>query len=237
MWSGPRNISTALMRSFEARGDCAVSDEPLYGHYLHQTGLEHPGFEEVMASQSTDWEEIVDELTGPIPGARPLWYQKHMAHHLLPNMGRGWMGKLRHVLLIRHPDEVLASYLGARGTATLDDLGFRQQREILDFVRNDLGQRPLVLDSREVLERPAAALERLCAALDISYTDRMLSWAPGRRSSDGVWAKYWYGSVEKSTGFQPYVPRSVTIPSEFMPVLEEAIPLYERLSAERLVFE
>lgn len=237
MWSGPRNISTALMRSFEARGDCAVSDEPLYGHYLHQTGLEHPGFEEVMASQSTDWEEIVDELTGPVPEGKSLWYQKHMAHHLLPNMGRGWMGKLRHVLLIRHPEEVLASYLRARGTATLDDLGFRQQCEILDYVAGALGQQVLVLESREVLKRPAQALRCLCDALEIEFTERMLSWAPGRRSTDGVWAEHWYASVEKSTGFNPYVAHQVTIPSEYAHVLEQAIPLYRRLTAARLVLE
>jgi len=237
MWSGPRNISTALMRSFEARGDCAVTDEPLYAHYLDQTGIEHPGYAEVIASQSRDWESVVEVLSGPVPGNKPLWYQKHMAHHLLPNLGRAWMAKLRHVLLIRRPEEVLASYLRTRGTATLEDLGFEQQCEIVDFVTHELGQRPVVLESRDVLERPQASLGLLCEALGIDYTERMLSWTPGRRSTDGVWAKYWYASVEQSTGFQPYTPRQVNIPDEFTGVLEAAQPLYERLAAVKLVLE
>jgi hypothetical protein len=237
MWSGPRNISTALMRSFEARGDCAVTDEPLYAHYLDQTGIEHPGYAEVIGSQSRDWESVVEVLSGPIPGNKSLWYQKHMAHHLLPNLSRAWMAKLRHVLLIRRPEEVLASYLRTRGTATLEDLGFEQQCAILDFVTRELDQPPLVLESRDVLERPGDTLSLLCEALGIDYTERMLSWGPGRRSTDGVWAKYWYASVERSTGFQPYTHKPVAIPAEFMGVLEGARPLYDRLWSEKLILE
>ena len=234
MWSGPRNISTALMRSFEARGDCAVSDEPLYGHYLNHTGLDHPGADEVMASQATDWRVVVDELVGSPPAGQAIWYQKHMAHHLLDSMDRSWMAKLRHCLLIRRPESVLSSYLRTRGSATEDDLGFARQLEILDYARDFLGQEPIVIDSRDVLMAPEKLLRRLCEALGIPFTEAMLRWAPGPRDTDGVWAKYWYEKVEASSGFAPYKPTEVVIPVEFQPVLSAVQPMYERLYASRL---
>ena len=234
MWSGPRNISTALMRSFEARGDCAVSDEPLYAYYLKATGLEHPGAAEVMASQPTDWRVVIKQLTGPVPGSHEVWYQKHMAHHLLDDMDRGWMSRLRHCLLIRRPDAVLSSYLRARGTATLDDLGFARQVEILHYVKRELGQMPIVLDSRDVLMAPAEMLRRFCEALGVDYTPAMLRWPPGRRRSDGVWAKHWYARVEASTGFAPYREPIIDVPAAFQPVLDAAMPLYETLYEARI---
>ncbi len=110
MWSGPRNISTALMRSFEARPDTVVVDEPLYAHYLAVTGIDHPGREHIMASQPTRWQEVAAGLTGPLPGDPAVHYQKHMAHHLLPGVGRDWLGGLTHAFLIRDPAHVVASY-------------------------------------------------------------------------------------------------------------------------------
>jgi hypothetical protein len=210
MWSGPRNISTAMMRSFEARGDAAVIDEPFYAAYLHRTGLDHPMREAVIASQSTDPREVEAMLVGAVPGGKPVWYQKRMTLHMLPGFGIGWMAHVRNAFLIRHPREVLASYALKRSTVTSADIGFIQQREIFEREADRLGAAPPVVDGADVLENPGATLERLCAALGIPYTASMLRWPAGRRSTDGVWAPAWYLSVERSTrstGFAPQGPR------------------------------
>ena len=230
MWSGPRNISTAVMRAFENRDDCAVVDEPFYAHYLAKTGVDHPGIEEVVASQPTDWREVVAHLLGPIPGNRPIWYQKHMTHHLLPEIDRDWMRHLVHCFLIRHPAEVLSSYAKMRPNVTLEDLGFTQQTEIYD----DLGGDALVIDSRDVVENPRAILGRLCAELGIPFSEKMLSWPAGPRDTDGVWARHWYQNVWSSTGFQPPSRRQREYPRSLQPIVDAALPAYERLHAARL---
>jgi hypothetical protein len=230
MWSGPRNISTAMMRAFENREDCAVIDEPLYAHYLAKTRVDHPGIEEVIASQPTDWREVVAHLLGPIPHDRPIWYQKHMTHHLLPEIDREWMRHLVHCFLIRHPAEVLSSYAKTRANVTLEDLGFTQQVEIYDHLGGDA----LVIDSRDVLEDPRAVLSRLCAELGIPFSERMLSWPAGPRDTDGVWAAHWYHNVWSSTGFQPPSRRAPEYPRSLQPIVDAALPLYRRLHAARL---
>lgn len=236
MWSGPRNISTAMMRAWENRGDCAVSDEPLYAHYLARTGLDHPGAEEIVATGETDWRRVVDTLLGPAPGDKPVWYQKHMAHHLLAGMDRDWIAGLRNVLLVRDPREVVASYVKSRATVTPDDIGLPQQAALYD----DLcaaGVPPPVIDARDFLRAPAAYLRALCDWLAIPFTERMLHWPAGARDSDGVWAPHWYARVMASTGFEG--PRAQDGP----PVLAGAaadvaaacMPHYTRLHASRLV--
>jgi hypothetical protein len=157
-----------------------------------------------------------------------------MAHHLLPTMEREWMRAFRHCLLIRSPREVLASYLRARGTAVLADLGFELQCDIMDYIRRELDQVPIVIDSRDVLEAPGKLLPKLCEALEIDYRPTMLAWSPGSRETDGVWAKHWYGSVETSTGFSPYVAKPCVIPEAFQGVLKAAEPLYQRLYQARI---
>ena len=202
MWSGPRNISTAMMRAWENRGDCAVSDEPLYAHYLAATGADHPGRDEVIASGETDWRRVVADLLGPVPDDQPVWYQKHMTHHLLPGMDRDWIDSLTNILLIRDPAEVVASYLRARGTVSAEEIGLPQQSELFQRLCDRHGHAPPVIDAGEFLRDPEGHLRAVCALLGISFTARMLQWPAGPRASDGVWAPHWYHAVWRSTGFE-----------------------------------
>ena len=234
MWSGPRNLSTAMMRSFENRPDSVVVDEPLYAHYLATTRRPHPGFDEILASQSQDWREVTRWLTESEPEGATLWYQKHMAHHLLPSMGREWMKSLTHCLLIRDPRLVLASYARTRDQVMLDDLGFVQQQEIYDYLSEANERPPLVLSSRDVLMDPEGMLRALCVALELPFSDQMLRWPTGARETDGVWAKHWYASVEKSSGFGAYVAREPEVPAGYEGILDVAMPIFERLYERRL---
>jgi hypothetical protein len=234
VWSGPRNISTALMRSWENRGDTVVIDEPLYAHYLTTTGLDHPGRDEVIGAGEADWRTVVAELLGPVPAAVRVFYQKHMAHHLLPGMGRGWVAGLTNVILIRDPREVVASYVRSRADVTPDDLGVRQQVQLYDELVA-AGTPPPVLDARDVLLRPEAHLRALCRHVGVDFTTRMLAWPPGPRDSDGVWGRYWYGAVWKSTGFAEHRPRDPQLTGPAATVADECRPLYERLHGVRWV--
>ncbi|WP_328472229.1 HAD family hydrolase [Actinoplanes sp. NBC_00393] len=228
MWSGPRNISTAMMRSFSSRADTVVVDEPLYAHYLAVTGLDHPGRDEILASQPTRWQEVAAALTGPLPGHPAIQYQKHMTHHLLPTIGREWLGDLTHAFLIREPSQVVASYARVRGEPTLDDLGYPQQAEIFRTFGGP------VVDAADVLRDPEGTLRRLCAGLGFAFDPAMLSWAPGPRETDGVWAPFWYAAVRASTGFAPYDPSAVDVPARLRPLVEAARPYYEELAEHRL---
>lgn len=234
MWSGPRNISTAMMRAWENRDDCDVWDEPLYGNYLHKTGIAHPGAEEIIADQGTDLASIIDQCASNSPQQKPLFYQKHMTLHLLPEIDRGWLSSLINCFLIREPERVIASYTAVRDQATLDDIGFIQQAELFDYVTEMSGEMPIVIDSREFLLNPEGMLRRLCERLEIAFDDRMLSWSSGPRDSDGVWAKYWYDSVWNSTGFAPYVEKPLKLESREQSIADQARPYYERLYQHRL---
>jgi hypothetical protein len=233
MWSGPRNISTALMRAWENRGDCAVSDEPLYAHYLAHSGLDHPGRDQVISAGERDWRRVVDHLLGSAPDGLPLWYQKHMTHHLLPHIERGWIGTLRNVLLIRDPREVVASYVKSRASVTAEDIGLPQQVALFDEL-SAAGTPPPIIDAGDFLRAPEAHLRALCAWLGIDFSDRMLHWPAGPRASDGVWAPHWYANVLASTGFQPPTPRAFTLGGEAAEVAEQCRPHYERLYALRM---
>jgi hypothetical protein len=234
MWSGPRTLSTALMRSFENRPDTVVVDEPLYGYYLAETGIDHPGSDEIMASMPTSWPEVVDELTsGPLPVGRTVYYQKHMTHHLLPGIDRSRLGGLRHAFLIRDPRRLLASYAKVRHTPTLADLGLEQQAEIYRLFGGP------VIDAADLAGRPRESLLALCAALRIPFDEAMLSWPAGPRPSDGVWAKHWYARVWASTGFtaQPDASGDVTPPplsAELEDLAARCQPFYAQLAAHRL---
>jgi len=234
MWSGPRNISTAMMRAWENRLDTAVVDEPLYACYLAASGADHPGREEVIASQPTDWREVVASLTGHVPERKPIQYQKHMTHHMLPEFGREWLEQVSNCFLIRAPAEVVASYAETRNAPELADLGFVQQKELFDRVADRLGAAPPVIDATDVLRDPAGMLAALCDVLGVAFDARMLSWPPGRRSTDGVWAKHWYAAVERSTGFSPLRAGSKPVPRTLDHLVEAAMPIYERLAAHRL---
>lgn len=234
MWSGPRNISTAMMRAFENRPDTVVWDEPFYAAYLAMTGLDHPMRDEVIAAGPADWRDVVAGLVAPLPGPESVFYQKHMTHHMIPGIDRGWIDRVVSCFLIRDPREVLASYAAKRETVTLADIGFVQQAEIFDAVAERLGAAPPVIDAADVLRDPRAALGALCAACAIPFDDAMLSWPPGRRASDGVWAEHWYAAVERSTGFRPWRPREVVLDDALAPIAEAARPYYERLRAHRI---
>jgi hypothetical protein len=233
MWSGPRNISTAMMRAFENRPDTCVVDEPLYGHYLKETELEHPVAELVMQSQSCDWREVTAELLGPCPGGETVFYQKHMSHHLLPSIERDWMRNLSHAFLVRDPRAMLASYTEKRAEVTLEDLGLPQQVALFDWVETELGKHPLVLDSSDVLKDPRASLTKLCESVGIEFLEEMLTWPAGRRDSDGVWASWWYNNVMRSTGFLPHKEKSYRLDKEQEAIAEEAAPLYQYLLDKR----
>ncbi len=235
MWSGPRNISTALMRSFGARSDTAVVDEPFYAAYLAGSGSLHPMRDEVLASQPSDWRLVVAALLGPVPGGKPIFYQKLMTHHMLDDFGREWMGSMRNAFLIRDPTAVLASYLKKRTHIELSDIGIVQQRELFEREADRLGAAPPVIEGTDVLANPGRTLQRLCEALNISYTSAMLSWAPGRRDTDGVWAPAWYESVERTTGFEaPAAQAALKLPAELGRIAELAQPHYRVLAAHRL---
>lgn len=234
MWSGPRNISTAMMRAWGNRPDTVVCDEPLYAHYLKITGLPHPGAVEVIAHHETDWRKVVAWLTGPIPEGRAIFYQKHMTHHLLPTIDREWLDELTHTFLIRDPREMLTSYIRTIPDPRLEDTGLPQQVEIFDRVKQRMGRTPPVIDARDVLENPRRTLGLLCDALGVPFADAMLHWPPGPRDTDGVWAKHWYHNVERSTGFEPYRPKSEDVPDALHPLLEQCMALYQRLHRDRL---
>jgi Sulfotransferase domain len=233
-WSGPRNISTAMMRAWENRGDCAVSDEPLYAHYLTETMLDHPGRDEVIAAGDTDWRRVVAALTGPAPGGQAVWYQKHMTHHLLPGMDTRWVHDLDNVFLIRDPALVVASYLKSRGTVVADDIGLLQQARLFDEVAQKLGVAPPVIDAERFLIDPEAQLRALCSLMGLPFAERMLHWPAGPRDSDGVWAPHWYAAVWKSTGFEPPRQREVRLTGEALRVAEACRPAYEKLRAHAM---
>ncbi len=233
MWSGPRNISTAMMRAWENRGDCAVSDEPLYAAYLAATGIDHPMREEVIAAGDIDSDHVIRALLGPVPEGKPLWYQKHMAHHLLPGMDRAWIAGLANVLLIRDPREVVASYLKARAAVTPEDIGLPQQMELFRML-SDADTQPPIIDASDFLRAPEAHLRALCESFGIGFTDRMLHWPAGPRASDGVWAPHWYAQVWKSAGFDPWQPRESHLSGEGARVADACMTHYEALHARRL---
>lgn len=234
MWSGPRNISTALMRAWDSRADTSVTDEPLYAHYLKATGADHPGREEVIAHHETDPEKVIARLTGPVPEGKPIWYQKHMAHHLLPGMDTDWIDALTNCFLIRDPREMITSFIKVVPDPSPEDLGLPQQIKLFQRVRARTGHTPPVIDSADVLQHPRAMLEALCNALGLPFDDAMLSWPPGPRKTDGVWAKHWYSAVEKSTGFAPYRPKDEQVPSHLSGAYHECLDHYRQLSEHRI---
>ncbi len=235
MWSGPRNISTAMMRAFENRPDCTVSDEPLYGAWLKMSGEPHPMREEVIAAMDSDWRSVVDHLTGEVPDGKPVWYQKHMTHHILPEMmDAGWLSKLTHVFLIRDPRHVVASYLGKRDTVSPEDIGVPQQQAIYDFIVGRLGKEPPIIDSGEFLADPEGHLRALCERLAIPFDDNMLSWPAGPRASDGVWAPHWYQKVRESTGFGPPPSGTPELKGRPRRVAASCLPRYQQMFRLRL---
>jgi hypothetical protein len=234
VWSGPRNISTAMMRAWGNRADTFVCDEPLYSHYLRITGLPHPAAEEVIAHHESDWRKVVAWLTEAVPEGKPIFYQKHMTHHLLPEIDRSWLGRVTNCFLIRHPQEVITSYIAKNNDPSVEDVGFIQQAEIFEWVRAETGKVPPVLDAKEIQENPRKMLGLLCDVLGVEFSDAMLSWPPGLRSTDGIWARHWYKEVESSTSFRPYKPKPEAVPERLRDVYEQSLEFYDQLHEHRL---
>jgi hypothetical protein len=234
MWSGPRNLSTALMYSFAARPDCAATDEPFYAAYLQATGIDHPMLDEVIASQPTDPAKVAAFCTGPNPDGKPLWYQKHMTLHMIPAFDRGFLKHLTSAFLIRHPARVIASYTRKRESPTLADIGYVQQAQLYDQVADLTGTAPPVISAEAIRANPREALTKLCAALQIPFIEAMLSWPPGPKPQDGTWAPHWYNAVHKSTGFEDPEGPLPDLPPEAQRLADQALPYFERLSTHAL---
>jgi Sulfotransferase domain len=232
MWSGPRNLSTAMMRAFSSRPDCAVLDEPFYAHYLRETGIDHPGKKEVINAYENDWRKVIDFVTGPVPGGKAIWYQKHMAHHMLPHIDVQRLvagGELTHAFLIRDPIEVITSY-----TKVHPETGLPYQVDLFERVKAKTGKTPPAVDAKDVLMDPKRTLGRLCEALGIEFTEKMLSWPAGPHPDDGNWAKHWYDSVYQTTGFGVYRSKNEAVPENLKGMCEAAMEQYEMLGKHRL---
>ncbi len=234
MWSGPRNLSTAMMRAFENRNDTEVLDEPFYAHYLSATGLDHPGRDMIIDSQSTDWNEVVDMCTNSDLQERPIWYQKHMAQHNLEGFDISWVKDVTNCLLIRDPKYVIASYGKKFPIEDERLLGYIQQTEIIEFLEKENGMVPPIIDADDILRDPEIMLKKLCQKIGIDFSLTMLSWPKGPRESDGIWAPYWYEGVQDSTGFQPYAYREVILDDDLIEIYDNCMNHYDAIHQKRI---
>jgi hypothetical protein len=233
MWSGPRNISTAMMRSWENRNDTEVVDEPFYAFYLNKTRSPHPCFDEVLQSQSDSYEQVTSELTKEVCNSN-IQYQKHMTHHMLEGIDLSWTKALKHCFLIRSPAQVVNSYTNSRGVCSVEDIGIKRQFELYQEISQISGQDIPIIDSNDVLKDPERILRLLCDKLGVEFMPSMLNWPQGSRTSDGVWAKHWYKNVNDSSGFAPYSAKHVQLNDEQLAVVKQVEPFYQQLYAKRI---
>jgi hypothetical protein len=234
MWSGPRNISTAMMYAFGNRPDCEAWDEPFYAFSLKTLGNDHPMREAIIAANDSDWDKLVARCIGGPAPPKTLFYQKHMTHHMLPGFDRSWILGLTNAFLIRAPERVLASYAEKWSDVSLRAIGFVEQAEIFDVVAEKLGRAPPVIDADDVLAKPRQTLSALCDACGIAFSETMLSWPKGPKPFDGIWAKHWYNAVWQSTGFAPAAKPSPSLPDSLRHIADGARPLYEKLARHRI---
>jgi hypothetical protein len=224
-----------MMRSFSSRSDTFVSDEPFYGCFLKTTGADHPMREEVIAAMDCDWDSVMASLRGDTPDGSPVWYQKHMWHHMAGPIGYDDFAGFTHAFLIRDPAHMIASYLRKRESAAFENFGLDRQAEFFEREADRLGHAPAVIDANDVLANPAGVLSQLCTSLAIPWDPAMLNWAPGRRVTDGPWAPHWYGAVEKSTGFGPPETDEVELPEDARRIADQCRPYYEQLAEHRIL--
>jgi len=231
LWSGPRNVSTALMYSFAQRPDTRVVDEPLYGHFLRVTGTQHPGRDKVLGSVDCDGDRVMRELLRQTPTNFDVLFMKQMAHHLV-DLDTGFLARTENIFLIRDPEQMLPSLTIQLPHASLADTGLKMQWELYEQLVAT-SQEPAIVDSKELLLNPGYVLQELCNHLDIPFYEQMLSWPAGPRPEDGIWAPYWYHAVHRSTGFSPYVHKS-EFPQRLADLLAECAPWYEKLYAHAI---
>lgn len=234
MWSGPRNLSTAMMRSFGSRADTAVSDEPFYGAYLRDSGDPQPMADAVIASMDCDWGNVARAMAGPSPDGAPIWYQKHMAHHMVGPISIADLPGLRHAFLIRDPARVVASYAAKREAVRPEHLGVMRQLDYFNREADRLGHAPPVVDSADILRDPAGTLAALCGALGIDWDPAMLRWATGIRQTDGVWALHWYDAVAASEGFGPPDGPPQPLEADAQQIADACRPAYDQLAAHKI---
>ena len=233
MWSGPRNLSTAMMYAFAQRADFAVWDEPFYAAFLVASGIDHPLSGASIKAGDPDPANVARTCTGPVPGGKPHWYQKHMTHHMLPGFPLDWFDGVKHAFLIRHPARVVASYVQKRETPTRDDIGFWQQTALFDRIGAN-GPPPVVLDSATVRMNPEKALTALCEALGLAFDPAMLSWPTGGNPADGAWAPHWYGAIHRSSGFAGPEGDLPELEGSHRNLVEDAMPHYEKMAAHAI---
>ncbi len=233
MWSGPRNLSTAMMYSFGARSDCAVVDEPFYAAYLERTGIQHPMRDEILESRTADVDKVVASLLGTNPAQKPHFYQKHMTQHMVQGVPRGWMSDVVNVFLIRHPARVVASFAKKYPAVVESDIGFLQQVELYNHVLS-LGQEPVVIDSADIREDPEGRLTELCEAIGISWDPSMLSWPAGGHADDGIWAAHWYDAVHRSTGFADAEGPLPRLTGRLAELVESVLPAYNQMASRKI---
>ena len=236
MWSGPRNLSTALMRSFENRTDTAVIDEPFYAHFLKQTNLNHPGRNEIISTLDSNWDNIVLKITGPIPHNKSIWYQKHMAQHNLEGCDLNWIKSFHNCILIRDPKYVIPSYNKEYSLSDEKLLGYCQQLNLIRILEDEESITPPIFDATDILEKPEQALKKICISVGIRFSQKMLKWPKGKRKSDGIWAKYWYRNVENSSGFQPFQKKNIVIDKKLIPLYDKCLVDYNSMYEKRITF-
>ncbi len=234
MWSGPRNLSTAMMFAFGARKDCHVWDEPFYAAYLAATGLEHPMGDEILRTGEQDADMVIAACLAAPPNGKAVFFQKHMTQHMIAPFAQSWINDMTNIFLIRDPARVISSYVVKRENPTLDDIGFRQQLEIFDAVCQKTGTAPPVIDSHDIRNDPAKTLQKLCAKIGLRYDPRMLNWPKGGHPASGVWHAHWYGAVNQSTGFAGPEAALPQIPAELHDVWEGAQRYYDRIKKHAL---
>ena len=227
-WSGPRNISTALMRSWSSRNDSFVSDEPLYAYYLKEKQLKHPMYKEIIDHYPTNYEDIITSLTSEIPNAKEHWYQKHMAHHLIDSINIDWIKNFENCILIRHPKDVINSYIKKNTLNHVDELGYPQQYKIMRYL-DSIGKKFIVIDSNILLNNPEKILSHWCRSIDLEFDISMLKWKTGNHQQDGIWWKHWYDNVITSTKFEKFSSNEIVLEDKYKRIYDEALDYYNKL--------
>jgi len=227
-WSGPRNISTALMRSWSSRNDTFVSDEPFYAYYLKELKLKHPMYKEIINHYPEQYDKVVSNLTSEIPNRKKNWYQKHMAHHLISLDNIEWIKNFENCLLIRHPKDVINSYVKKNTLNHIDELGYSQQYKIMEYL-NSIGKKFIVIDSNILLKNPEKILSQWCSSINLEFDNSMLRWDKGNHAQDGIWWKHWYDNVITTTHFQKFLSNESELDKKYESIYDEALDYYNKL--------